>query len=482
MPPALRQFESFRNLWLALGGSSLLLEVGAYDDANHLTGITQGTAGVGFVYDAEGRRTALNLPGGISAAYTYDAAGQLTGIAYTRAGVTIGDLAYQYDAAGRRIRESGIFAQRSMPGAVASAAYNAANQLTSWGGATLAYDLNGTLTSDGSRTYTWDSRNRLTAIAGAASASFGYDAFGRRSSATVSGVATSYLYDGGNVSRELTGASVKATILGGLGLDEIFQRTDAAGARTFLTDPLGSALALADNTGAVRTSYLYTPYGAATASGDTSSNPFQYTSRENDGTGLYFYRARYYSPVFSRFISEDPIGLDGGSNPYAYVSGDPLGLTDPMGECPWCAGAAIGGLLDLGMQLASNGFNFHCVSWGEVALSAALGAVGGEFGGAQRAGTEFSHWIPSRYFRPSSPYYKPWLPSWLNGELNGSYVSSARHYYHDPFRFPRGWQELGDKWPLLMQQLDRIPNWMKGGGAGAGAGAAAGGSGSCDCH
>ena len=39
------------------------------------------------------------------------------------------------------------------------------------------------------------------------------------------------------------------------------------------------------------------------------TNPFQYTGRENDATGLYYYRARYYSPTLRRFISEDPLGL-----------------------------------------------------------------------------------------------------------------------------------------------------------------------------
>jgi RHS repeat-associated protein len=373
-----------------------------------------------------------------------------------------------------------------MPAAVASATYNAANRLTAWGGTALAYDLNGNLTSDGSRTYTWDSRNRLTAIAGAATASFAYDAFGRRSSTTVSGSTTRFLFDGQNVGQELTGASVKATILGGFGLDEIFRRTDAAGPRTFLTDALGSALALADDAGVARTQYFYDPYGATTASGDASSNPFQYTGRENDGTGLYYYRARYYSPVFGRFISEDPIGFEGGQNPYAYVQGDPISYTDPEGTIPILpilGGMVIGGGIDLGLQLLRNGGNFDCVDWGSVALSAGLGAFGGGLGGMRRAGTEFSHWIPARYFRPTSRYYKPWLPKWLNNPMNGSYVSPVRHYKHDPFRHLRNARELyGDKWHPALQQLDRIPNWMKGGAAGGGAGAAAGGSGSCDCN
>ncbi|WP_157835386.1 RHS repeat-associated core domain-containing protein, partial [Xanthomonas sp. SHU 166] len=58
---------------------------------------------------------------------------------------------------------------------------------------------------------------------------------------------------------------------------------------------------------------------------------YQYTGRERDASGLYYYRARYYAPSLGRFLSEDPIGLAGGVNPYAYVRGSPVVLTDPLG-------------------------------------------------------------------------------------------------------------------------------------------------------
>ena len=67
-------------------------------------------------------------------------------------------------------------------------------------------------------------------------------------------------------------------------------------------------------------------------SGTTSSNSAQYTGRDSDGTGLYYYRARYYSPALQRFISEDPLVLGGGDvNLYAYVRNNPLGFSDPFG-------------------------------------------------------------------------------------------------------------------------------------------------------
>src|ERR1700733_8892309 len=65
-----------------------------YDNANRLTQIAQGTAIVGFAYDAASRRTSVTTP-------TYDAANQLLALSYDQAGAHIGDLAYSYDQAGR---------------------------------------------------------------------------------------------------------------------------------------------------------------------------------------------------------------------------------------------------------------------------------------------------------------------------------------------------------------------------------------------
>ena len=62
-----------------------------------------------------------------------------------------------------------------------------------------------------------------------------------------------------------------------------------------------------------------------------STNSYKYRGREEDGTGLAYYRTRYYHPRLQRFISEDPIGLAGGINQYAYVGNQPLRYTDSSG-------------------------------------------------------------------------------------------------------------------------------------------------------
>lgn len=130
--------------------------------------------------------------------------------------------------------------------------------------------------------------------------------------------------------QEIVGGSVSANILAG-GVDEVFRRTDSAGSWGPIADGLGSVIALTDSSGAIQTSYTYEPFGKTTASGTTSGNASQYTGRENDGTGLYYYRARYYSPQLQRFISGDPIGFDGGLNLYTYAENDPIDYDDPMG-------------------------------------------------------------------------------------------------------------------------------------------------------
>ncbi|MBA3582891.1 MAG: hypothetical protein H0W44_10635 [Gammaproteobacteria bacterium] len=104
---------------------------------------------------------------------------------------------------------------------------------------------------------------------------------------------------------------------------------------------LGSTQVLTDTSGQARTTYQYSAYGDTDAQGESNKNTAQYTGRDNDNTGLYYYRARYYAPELKRFISSDPIGLAGGLNTYAYVGGDPVNFTDPSGHGPVSGGVCL---------------------------------------------------------------------------------------------------------------------------------------------
>jgi RHS repeat-associated protein len=149
--------------------------------------------------------------------------------------------------------------------------------------------------------------------------------------------------------QETSGATTLGTVLNGLGIDEPFTRKDMLVGLTsnLMADALGSIIAASDTNGQVQTEYTYEPFGTTVITGNSDSNSYEYSARENDGTGLYFYRARYYNPLSQRFISEDPILAAGNPDipfsvprlvktpsklhPYAYVENAPTDRIDPSG-------------------------------------------------------------------------------------------------------------------------------------------------------
>jgi RHS repeat-associated protein len=83
----------------------------------------------------------------------------------------------------------------------------------------------------------------------------------------------------------------------------------------------------------MQSEYTYEPFGKTADTGGLNTNPFQFTGRENDGTGLYYYRARYYHPGLQRFMSEDPIGYAAGDiNLFAYTGNSATNFRDPSGK------------------------------------------------------------------------------------------------------------------------------------------------------
>lgn len=303
-----------------------------YDNANRLTQISKGGATVTIAYDNANRRSSLTLPNGVVTEYTFDNASQLTGLTYKYGGSTLGALTYTYDSAGRRTAVGGSYARTGLPSAVNSATYNAANRQTAFGALSLTYDANGNLTGDGTNTFTWNARDQLSAVSGGISASFAYDGVGRRRSKTISSTTTSFLYDGRNVVQELSGSTPTANMLTGRRLDEIFTRAESSATVSFLSDANANILALSNSSGAVQTEYTYEPFGTPSTSGTANNNRSQFTGRDNDAAELQYYRARYYSPKYQRFLSEDPIGYAAGDpNLYAYVGNGPLNFVDPLG-------------------------------------------------------------------------------------------------------------------------------------------------------
>lgn len=460
-----------------------------YDNANRLTQISQSSSTTSFNYDIANRRTSLTLPNGVVVSYSYDADSHLTGITYQLGPSTLGNLSYAYDQLGRRVQVGGALSRTNLPAAVASAAYDAANELTNWNGTNLSYDANGNMLSDGVNTFTWNARNQVATLN---NVSLQYDAFGRR---IKNAAGISFLYDGANAVQELSGTTVTANLLSG-SIDEVFTRADASGAFAQLKDALGSTIALVDSNGNSQTVYTYDPFGNTSVTGISNANEFQYTGRENEGNGLYFYRARYYLPLLGRFINEDPLGFRGGINFYEYVASDPIDFLDPLGlnwvddwlkhASDLASGAGdtltFGGTRKIREWMGTESVVDHCSWWyiggqaSGIALSIAIGGGAGAEAAeanAGREGFEFSHFWPDRWGGPRSIF-------------NGNFVSQRFHYLTDFYRYPLPAGALlrwGPKLPPGIQQILRIPWVYLGLGAGAayGTGGAMAGR-NCGCH
>ena len=106
----------------------------------------------------------------------------------------------------------------------------------------------------------------------------------------------------------------------------------------------------------------------------------------NDGTGLDFMRARYYSAKISRFVSADAVGIAGGVNLYSYTGNSPLKAVDPTG---FAAVSVGGGYFDGfgGLGYVSYDLKTHqkCLTV-EVGLGVGAWGVGGSIGSSPSAG------------------------------------------------------------------------------------------------
>ena len=359
----------------------------SHDAANRWTEIAAPAATFSFGYcEWNGRLAAVTNGSGLVTEYAYDIMDRVTNISWkTTGGTTLGGFAYRYDAVGRIVSrdhslgDSSQMSQSSQKsytyddldrlatdGAVSYTYYAAGNRmartengeaitytlgvgdrLASWTGGAYSYNAAGCVTRierDGKPTLdlTWDSQCQLVSVStnGVFAESYEYDALGRRVSTTTLAGRMRHVYDNNwQVIADIDEqGNVVASYVWGAGIDNLLA-VNVGGATYYpLTDIQGTVWGYVNSANNVIARWQYDAWGnvvdeeiASTATA-LASLRYRFQGREwSAATGLINFRMRWYDAETGRWLSKDPIGINGGMNLYEFCLNNSMSVTDPVG-------------------------------------------------------------------------------------------------------------------------------------------------------
>jgi RHS repeat-associated protein len=184
------------------------------------------------------------------------------------------------------------------------------------------------------REYRWDQQNRLVRmLAGAHESVYEYDGESHRVrikelESSVETKNETFVWCGARICQKRNS--------GGVVRSYFREGFEASSSDYFYTrDHIGSVREVVASDGTTISGRVsYDPWGKATETGSVLPD-FGFTGHYFDrATGLGLPQYRGYDPSLGRWLSKDPLGLDGGLNLYGYVNNDPSNLLDPTGLSP----------------------------------------------------------------------------------------------------------------------------------------------------
>nr|WP_236587748.1 RHS repeat-associated core domain-containing protein [Tumebacillus amylolyticus] len=224
----------------------------------------------------------------------------------------------------------------------ATMTYTSDNRLVTFNGLPVNYDADGNLLTvpmNGMlQDFQYDARNRLISAGGY---TYTYNAENIRTAVSGNGKTTNFVVNPQSLySQVLMETDEQGNIISryvyGLGL--VGREAVDGSYSVYHYDRRGSTTSLTDASGELTDTYMYGPYGELMDHQGTTENHFLYNGRYGvvtDPNGLYYMRARYYSPEIKRFVNRDVVNgnvVDGQSmNHFAFVNGNPITGVDPFG-------------------------------------------------------------------------------------------------------------------------------------------------------